>query len=338
MKKTKVAINGFGRIGRIALRIALEHPGLEVVAINSRGTTASHAHLFKYDSSYGIFPGKIEAHDDHLIINGQQIQVFQQDDPRQIPWAKTGAQVVFEATGVFCKKEQAAWHLGKTVKKVVISAPGKEVDGTFVMGVNEKDYNPSKHQIISNASCTTNCLAPVCKVLEENFGIQNGIMTTVHAYTNDQNILDNSHRKGDLRRARGAFQSMIPTSTGAAQAISEVLPSLKGKLTGLAVRVPLATVSLVDLTVNLKQATSVEQVNQAFQKASQKELKGILDYSTEALVSVDFKGNSHSSIVDGLSTQMIGDKLLKVLAWYDNEWGYTCRLVDLIDYISKQGL
>ncbi|MDD4351559.1 MAG: type I glyceraldehyde-3-phosphate dehydrogenase [Candidatus Gracilibacteria bacterium] len=331
--KTKVAINGFGRIGRLALRIAMQHPNLEIVAINSRASTESHAHLFKYDSTYGIYEGKVEAKGEDLFVDGHRIKVFQFDDPKEIPWGEAKVEVVFEATGVFRKKAEAAWHLHDTVKKVIISAPGKEVDGTFVMGVNEKKYDPKKHHIVSNASCTTNCLAPVCKVLQDKFGIEEGLMTTIHAYTSDQNLLDNSHK--DLRRARAANLSMIPTSTGAAEAISEVIPELAGKLSGIAVRIPTPTSSLVDLTVNLSKKSTVGEVNAAFKAASKKELKGILGYSEEPLVSVDYKGSTFSGTIDALSTEMIGPKMLKVLAWYDNEWGYTCRLVDLMSYISK---
>ncbi len=332
--KTKVAINGFGRIGRLALRIAMKHPSIEVVAINSRSTVDSHAHLFKYDSTYGIYDGDVKVQDGDLLVDGHKIKVYREDDPKLIPWEEQGVEVVFEATGVFRTREQASWHLHDAVKKVIISAPGKEVDGTFVMGVNHTSYNPKTDHIISNASCTTNCLAPVCKVLQDKFGIESGLMTTIHAYTGDQNLLDGSHKK-DLRRARSAALSMIPTSTGAAEAIGEVLPELKGKLDGMAIRIPTPTVSLVDLTVILEKDASVDEVNKAFEHASEAELKGILGYSREELVSVDYKASNYSGTVDALSTKMMGPRLLNVLAWYDNEWGYACRLVDLMEYVSQ---
>ena len=334
---TNVAINGFGRIGRLALRVAMQHPEIQVVAINSRASTQSHAHLFKYDSSYGIYPGDVKVKNNNLVVDGHEIKVFCENDPKNIPWAEANAQVVFEATGVFRKKEEAAWHLKDTVKKVLISAPGKEVDGTFVMGVNEEKYDPAKHHIISNASCTTNCLAPVCKVLNDIFGIKRGMMTTIHAYTSDQNILDGSHKK-DLRRARTAAESIIPTSTGAAQAIGEVVPELQGKLNGMAMRVPTPTVSVVDLVAELEKNTSTEEINKAFTEAANAKMKGILAVSHEPLVSIDYRGNNHSSIVDALSTDVVGENLVKVVSWYDNEWGYAARLVDLMNYIAKKGL
>lgn len=334
---TNVAINGFGRIGRLALRIAMQNPEIQIVAINSRATTESHAHLFKYDSTYGTYRGDVQVKDGNLVIDGHEVKVFREDDPKKIPWKEVKAQVVFEATGVFTKRAEAGWHLKDTVKKVIISAPGKEVDGTFVMGVNEAEYDPTKHHIISNASCTTNCLAPVCKVLNDVFGIKRGLMTTVHAYTNDQNLQDNSHKK-DLRRARSACESIIPTSTGAAEAIGEVIPALEGKMSGIALRVPTPTVSVVDLVAELEKDISAEDINKAFEKAAQGKMKGILAINYEPLVSMDYRGSEISSIVDGLSTDVVGGNLVKILSWYDNEWGYACRLVDLMNYIAKKGL
>jgi glyceraldehyde 3-phosphate dehydrogenase len=332
----RVGINGFGRIGRLAMRIIENHPNLQVAAINSRADAHSHAHLLKYDSSYGIFNAKIEVKDSHLFVNNNKVHVFQSADPAEIPWGEAEVDVILECTGKFSNKETASAHLHSGVKKVVISAPAKKgtIDGTFVMGVNEKTYNPALHHVISNASCTTNCLAPVVKVLNESFGIQNGFLTTVHSYTNDQNIQDNSHK--DLRRARTAGLSIIPTTTGAAKAVGLVLPEMQGKLNGLAMRVPTATVSIVDFVANLEKEVTKEQVNEAFKKASETSLKNILAYSEEPLVSIDLKGSSFSSIVDGLSTDVINGNFVKVLAWYDNEWGYACRLVDLLDYILSE--
>ena len=324
----RVGINGFGRIGRILLRIAEKNPHIEIVAINSRGDALSHAHLIKYDSTYGVFDADIEAKDNELFVNGRKIHAFQQKNPKDIPWNKANVDIVVEATGKFKDPISCQAHIDAGAKRVVIAAPGKDVP-TFVMGVNEEKFDPSKDTIISNASCTTNCLAPVAKVLHENFGIKNGIMTTIHAFTNDQNTLDNSHK--DLRRARTATASMIPTSTGAAKAVSLVLPELEGKLTGLAIRVPTQTVSLVDLTVHLEKAVDIDTINQIFKNNA----SNYLGVSDLPLVSIDYKANTHSSVVDLLSTQVIGGNLVKVLAWYDNEWGYTCRLIDLIRYVGK---
>lgn len=331
---TKIAINGFGRIGRLALRQALKRSDLEVVAINSRGTVESHAYLLKYDSAYGTLDEEVTKEGEYLKVGNRKIKVFCQDKPEDIDWSSVGVEIVIESTGLFTKKTDAGKHLQGTVKKVLVSAPGKELDGTFVLGVNEESYDPSKHHIISNASCTTNCLAPIAKVLHENFGIEKGQMTTIHAFTNDQNIMDNSHKK-DFRRARTATSSIIPTTTGAAEAVGEVLPELKGKLTGIAVRTPSPSVSLVDLVIETKKNTTKEEINQAFKKASEENLKNILKINFEPLVSIDYKGDFASSIVDGLSTSVISGNLVKVLAWYDNEWGYTARLLDLTAFVSK---
>ncbi len=328
----KVAINGFGRIGRSSLRVVLENPNLEVVAINDLTDAATLAHLFKYDSLYGTYPKSVEAIDDQIIIDGKGIKVFAEKDPAVLPWGKLEVDIVLECSGVFRTKEAASKHITAGAKKVVISAPGKNVDGTFVMGVNEEKYDPANHHVISNASCTTNCLAPVAKILQRQFGIENGLMTTIHAYTNDQRILDGPHK--DLRRARAAMESIIPTTTGAAKAVALVLPELKGKLNGFALRVPTPTVSLVDLVVELQRNTTVDEVNEAFKAAAGNELKGILGYSELPLVSIDYRGMNESTMVDSLSTMMMGDKMLKVVAWYDNEWGYCCRLVDLAAYVA----
>ena len=326
----RIGINGFGRIGRIAMRIAEQRSDVEVVAINSRSAAESHALLAQYDSTYGIWNADVKVHEDHLHINGRKVHVFQYDAPSDIPWDQAGVDIVIESTGVFTTKEKCLPHIKGSVKRVVISAPGKEIDGTFVMGVNEHLFDPSQHTVISNASCTTNCLAPVAKVLDEVFGIEKGLMTTIHAFTNDQNILDNSHKK-DMRRARTAGSSIIPTSTGAAEAVALVLPQLKGKLTGLALRVPTETVSMVDLTFQSKKSTTREEVNAAFQKAA----NTYLGVSSLPLVSVDFKANTHSAIVDTEYTQVMDGNLIKVLAWYDNEWGYAERLIDLVEFVSR---
>jgi len=331
----KIAINGFGRIGRIALRQALKRDDLEVVAVNSRSSIESHAHLLQYDSSYGILKEEVKVNNDYLEIADKKIKVFQTSNPNEIDWNSVGADIVIESTGAFNDKKSASAHLGGSVKKVIISAPGKEVDGTFVMGVNEENYDSKNHHVISNASCTTNCLAPVAKVLDENFGIRKGQMTTIHAFTNDQNILDNSHKK-DLRRARTATRSIIPTSTGAAKAVSLVLPQLKGKLTGLAVRTPSDCVSLVDLVCELDKETSKEELNKIFEEYSKNSLKGILGIEHKSLVSIDFKANELSSIVDADSTSVIGGNLVKILSWYDNEWGYVARLLDLAALVSSK--
>ena len=333
----KIAINGFGRIGRNVLRAILTNPDnygdVEVVSINDLTDAATLAHLFKYDSLFGIFKGDIEAKSDAIVINGKEIKVHSEKDPGKLPWEAQGVQVVVESTGFFRDKEKAMAHIRAGAQKVIISAPAKNEDITIVMGVNEDKYNKDEHHIISNASCTTNCLAPVAKVLNDNFGIEKGLMTTIHSYTNDQRILDLPH--SDLRRARAAAVSMIPTTTGAAKAVSLVIPELKGKLNGGAIRVPTPNVSLVDLVCSLKKNVSVDDVNGALKEAANGKLKGILQFCEEPLVSIDFLGNSHSSIVDAESTTVIGDNLVKVLSWYDNEWAYSVRVVDLVKYIMK---
>jgi glyceraldehyde 3-phosphate dehydrogenase (phosphorylating) len=335
---TKVGINGFGRIGRLALKaIKQRHPdNVEVVAINDLTDAKSNAHLLKYDSNYGAYPGKVEATADTLVIDGKSIKVLAERDPAKIKWGDLGVQIVIESTGLFTDGPKAAAHLQGGAKKVIISAPAKDEDITIVLGVNEDKYDPAKHRVISNASCTTNCIAPVVKVLHENFGITKALMSTIHAYTNDQKILDMVHK--DLRRARAAGMSVIPTTTGAAKAVTLVLPELKGKIHGVAFRVPTSTVSLCDLVADLGKDVTAEDVNKAFKTAAQGKLKGILEYCDEPLVSIDFKGNPASSIVDSLSTMVIGGNMVKVLAWYDNEWGYSCRLADLIHFMGGKGL
>jgi glyceraldehyde 3-phosphate dehydrogenase len=331
----KVAINGFGRIGRNVLRAAKEMKAdLDFVAINDITDAKTLAHLFQYDSLYGRYSGKVTADGSTIVVDGDRIQVYAVKDPAQIPWDEVGADVVIEGTGLFRKRDDAAKHLKGSVKKVVITAPAKGPDVTICMGVNEKAYDPQAHTIISNASCTTNCLAPVAKVLHQSFGIEKGLMTTIHSYTNDQKILDQPHK--DLRRARAAALSMIPTTTGAAAAVGLVLPELNGKLDGFAIRVPTPTVSVVDLTATLKQTVTVEQVNAAVKAAAEGALKGILQYCDEELVSVDFVKNAHSSIFDSLYTKVIDGNLVKVLSWYDNEWGYSCRIVDLVKYVGER--
>ena len=332
----KVGINGFGRIGRLVLRAALRMgTDIEFVAVNDLTDARTLAHLFKYDSVHGPFKGEVEAKDGAILVDGREIKVLAVSDPGELPWRDLGVEIVVESTGLFTAREKASKHLEAGAKKVIISAPAKQPDITIVMGVNHKDYDPSQHHIISNASCTTNCLAPVAKVLLERFGIKRGLMTTVHAYTNDQRILDLPHR--DLRRARAAALSMIPTTTGAAVAVSLVLPQLKGKMDGMAIRVPTPNVSLVDLVVEAERETTVDEVNAAMKEAAEGELRGILGYTEEPLVSVDFNGSDLSSIVDGLSTRVIEGKMIKVLAWYDNEMGYSSRVVDLINYIAQKG-
>jgi glyceraldehyde 3-phosphate dehydrogenase len=335
---TKIGINGFGRIGRLATRaINQYHRGeLQVVAVNDLTDNKTNAHLLKWDSSYGQYPGEVQASAGGIQVDGQEIKVLAENDPANIKWQDYGVQIVIESTGLFTDAAKARAHMNGGAKKVIISAPAKDEDVTLVLGVNEEKYDPQKHHIISNASCTTNGLAPVAKVLQQNFGIVKGLMTTIHAYTNDQRILDQVHK--DLRRSRSAGLSLIPTSTGAAKAIALVLPELKGKLHGFSMRVPTPTVSVVDLVVDLAKEATVEQVNAALKAAAQGPMKGILDYCEEELVSVDFKGNRHSSIVDSLSTMSIGGNMVKVLAWYDNEWAYSCRLGDLAALIAKKGI
>lgn len=332
----KVGINGFGRIGRLCLRAALENPELEVMALNDLTDAKTNAHLFKYDSVHGAFRGQVEATNEEIVINGKKIKVFAERDPKNLPWRNLGVSIVIEATGIFRDKEKASAHLSAGAKKVIITAPAKNEDLTIVMGVNEHRYDSAQHHIISNASCTTNCLAPVVKVLHERFIVKRGLMTTTHSYTNDQRVLDLAH--GDLRRARAAALSLIPTTTGAAKAVTLVLPELKGRLAGIAIRVPTPNVSLVDFVAEVEKPTSVEEVNKVFKEAAEGELKGILAYTEEPLVSRDFNGNPHSAIVDGLSTLVMEGTMVKVFAWYDNEWGYSCRVVDCAVYIARQGL
>ena len=332
----KIGINGFGRIGRTLLRTALSHSELEFIAINDITDAKTLAHLLKYDSVHGVVKADVKAEEEAIIVNGRRIKVLKVKDPAELPWGELGVEIVVEATGLFRDRANAGKHLKQGAKKVVITAPAKEPDITVVLGVNEGSYDPAKHHIISNASCTTNCLAPVVKVLDENFGVEYGWMTTVHSYTNDQRILDLPHK--DLRRARAAALSMIPTTTGAAIATTLVLPHLKGKLNGISLRVPTADVSLVDLVALTKKKATADEINEAFKKAASSELKGILEVTEEPLVSCDLVGNPHSAIVDALSTAVIGDRFIKVLAWYDNEWGYACRVRDLLSYLIDQGI
>jgi len=332
----KVGINGFGRIGRNFLRACYGDPAIEIVAVNDITDAKTLGHLLKHDSVHGAFPGKVEVRDDALAVEGKALKVLAQRDPAQLPWRDLGVQVVVESTGLFTAREKAAKHLEAGAKKVIISAPATGEDITIVLGVNEKMYDPAKHQVLSNASCTTNCLAPVAKVLLDHFGIKHGFMTTIHAYTNDQQILDLPHK--DLRRARAAALAQIPTSTGAAKAVGLVLPQLKGKLHGIAIRVPTPNVSLVDLVAETEKVVTAEEVNNALRKAAEGELKGILGVCEEPLVSVDFNGDPRSAIVDAPSTSVIDGTLVKVLAWYDNEWGYSCRVRDLIKFIAAKGL
>ncbi|NLY53634.1 MAG: type I glyceraldehyde-3-phosphate dehydrogenase [Firmicutes bacterium] len=331
----KIGINGFGRIGRQILRIAVARGDIEVVGINNRSGADVMAHLLKYDSSYNKFEGEVEAGENCLIVNGKEIPVTNGASPADIPWEKLGADIVMECTGKFRDAESVRGHLQRGAKKAIIAAPGKDDDLTVVMGVNHHLYDPAKHHIISNASCTTNCLAPVAKVLHENFGIVAGMMTTIHAYTNDQRILDGSHK--DLRRARAAAISMIPTTTGAAKAVGLVLPELAGKLNGFAVRVPTPTVSMVDLVAEFEQPVSVEKINNVLREAAAGSMRGILDVCDEPLVSIDYVQNPHSAIVDAPLTMVMGDRLAKVVAWYDNEWGYSERIVDLAKYVADAG-
>lgn len=331
---SRIAINGFGRIGRMVFRKAILDESLDIVAINASYPAETLAHLLKYDTIHGKFDGIIIAEDDSLVVNGRRVKLINNRDPKLLPWKEMNIDIVIEATGKFNDRSKAALHLDAGAKRVILSAPGKNEDVTIVMGVNEEVLDIDKHFVISNASCTTNCLGPVAKVLDEKFGINNGLMTTIHSYTNDQNNIDNPHK--DLRRARAAAESMIPTTTGAAKAISLVLPQLKGKLHGMAIRVPTPNVSLVDLVVDLNCDVTIDEVNQAFIDASENELKGIMEFTMEPLVSSDFKTNPHSAIIDGLTTMMIGDRKVKVLAWYDNEWGYSNRVVDLVKLVGSE--
>ncbi len=333
--KLKVAINGFGRIGRQVFRVNLQKDYFDIVAINDLTDAKTLAHLLKYDSNYGTIPNEISSTEDSISVDGKSYKVLKERDPSLLPWKDLGVDLVIEATGFFTDKAGASKHLTAGAKKVVISAPGKDADFTVVLGVNDEKYDPQNHNIISNGSCTTNCLAPIAKVLNDNFEIEKGLMTTIHSYTNDQRILDLPHE--DLRRARAAALSMIPTSTGAAKAIGLVLPELNGKLNGIAIRVPTPTVSLVDLTCTVKKDTTVEEINGKLKEAAEGKMKGYLGYSEIPLVSMDYKHSPLSSIADALSTEVIGGNMVKLLAWYDNEWGYSCRVVDLINMIEEKG-
>ena len=332
--KARIAINGFGRIGRMVFRKAVLENKFEIVAINASYPAETLAHLIKYDTNHGPFQGDVIPLDHELIVNGKRIKLLSKRNPEELPWRELGIDIVIEATGKFNAREKAALHLDAGAKKVILTAPGKNEDVTIVMGVNDEMLDITKHNIISNASCTTNCLAPIAKVLDEKFGIVNGLMTTIHAYTNDQKNIDNPHK--DLRRARACGQSIIPTTTGAAKALSLVLPQLKGKLHGMSLRVPTPNVSLVDLVVDLNQDVTVDDINHAFIEASNGSLKGIVDFTIEPLVSIDFNTNEHSAIIDGLSTMVMGTRKVKVLAWYDNEWGYSSRVVDLAVFVAEQ--
>ena len=335
---TKVGINGFGRIGRLALKAITQRVAnkLEVVVVNDLTDAKTNAHLFKYDSTYGAYPGKVEAKGNSIVVDDKEIKVLAERDPAKIPWRDYGVDIVIESTGLFTQASKAASHLQGGAKKVIISAPAREEDISIVLGVNEEKYDSAKHHIISNGSCTTNCIAPVVKVLHKNFGISRGLMTTIHSYTNDQKILDVFHR--DLRRARAAAVNIIPTTTGAARVVGVVIPELQGKLHGIAIRVPTPTVSIVDFVADLNRQVSSEEVNQAFRDAAEGTMRGIIEYCDEPLVSMDFKSNPASAIFDSLSTMVMDGNMVKVLAWYDNEWGYSCRLADLAAYIADNGL
>lgn len=333
---TKIGINGFGRIGRNVFRASLAKQDVEIVAINDLTDAKTLAHLLKYDSVHGILDAEVKAGENCIYVNGKEIKVLAEMDPAKLPWGELGVEIVVESTGRFTQRDKAAAHLEAGAKKVIISAPAKEEDITIVMGVNQDKYEADKHHVISNASCTTNCLAPFAKVLNDNFGIKRGLMTTVHSYTNDQRILDLPHK--DLRRARAAGQSIIPTTTGAARAVALVLPELKGKLNGFAMRVPTPNVSVVDLVAELEKPATAEEINAKLAEAAQGELKGVLGYCDEPLVSKDFNGNPNSSIVDALSTMVIEGNMVKVVSWYDNEWGYSNRVLDLAAYIASKGL
>ena len=334
---TKIGINGFGRIGRLVMRAIMEKKAdIDVAAINDLTDTKTNAHLFKYDSSYGIYPGNVEASSDAIVIDGKSVKVLAERDPASIPWKDYGVEIVVESTGLFTDATKATAHRQGGAKKVIISAPAKGEDITIVLGVNEDKYDPANHHIISNASCTTNCIAPVAKILHDSFGVTRGLLTTVHSYTNDQRLLDQFHR--DFRRARSAALSIIPTSTGAARAVTLVIPELSSKLHGIALRVPTPTVSICDFVADLTKKVTVEKVNEAFKKAASGPLNGILEYCEEPLVSIDFKGNPASSIVDAENTMVIDGSMVKMLAWYDNEWGYSNRVIDLITLMVNKGL
>lgn len=332
---TKVGINGFGRIGRNVFRAALNNPALDIVAVNDLTDAETLAHLLKYDSIHGTLNAEVKAEGSSIIVNGKTIKVLAERDPANLPWGELGVAVVVESTGRFTDGEKAAAHIKAGAKKVIISAPAKGEDITIVMGVNQDKYDAAKHHVVSNASCTTNCLAPFAKVLNDNFGIKHGLMTTVHSYTNDQQILDLPHK--DLRRARAAALSIIPTTTGAAKAVALVMPELKGKLNGFAMRVPTPNVSITDLVVELEKPATAESINAALKKAAEGELKGIMAFSEEPLVSRDYNGNPNSSIIDGLSTMVVEGSMAKVVSWYDNEWGYSNRVVDLVVFMAKKG-
>jgi len=334
----KIGINGFGRIGRLAFRVINQHYSdkLEVAVVNDLTDAKTNAHLLKYDSNYGIYPGKVEAKIDAIVVDGKATKVIAERDPGKIPWKDYGVDLVIESTGLFTDAAKASAHFQGGAKKVIISAPAKGEDITIVLGVNDEKYDPKKHNVISNASCTTNGIAPVVKVLNDNFGVIKGFLTTIHAYTNDQRLQDMYHK--DLRRARAAAMNIVPTSTGAARALGLVLPEIQGKLDGVAFRVPVPTVSLCDFVADLDKQVTVDEINKAFKAAAEGKLKGILEYCEEPLVSLDFKGNQHSSIFDSLSTMVLAGNMIKVLAWYDNEWGYSCRLADLVIFILSKGL
>jgi glyceraldehyde 3-phosphate dehydrogenase len=334
----KIGINGFGRIGRqVTKAVAENYKGkLEVVVVNDLTDTKTNAYLFKYDSNYGTYPGKVDYTDEAVIIDGSAVRVIAEKDPGKIQWKDYGVEIVIESTGLFTEASKAAAHMNGGAKKVIISAPAKGEDFTVVLGVNQDKYDPVNHKVISNASCTTNCVAPVVKVLNDNFGVNKALMSTIHAYTNDQKILDQFHK--DLRRARAAALNIIPTTTGAAEAVTQVIPALVGKIHGMAYRVPTSTVSVVDLVADLDRDVSVDDLNSAFKSAANGALKGILDYCDEPLVSIDFKGNPASSILDSMSTMVIAGNMVKVLSWYDNEWGYSSRVADLASFIADRGL
>lgn len=333
----RIGINGFGRIGRQVTKALKErYNEIDIVAVNDLASPEENAHLFQYDTNYGKYPGTVGVDGDNIVIDGDKIQVLKEKDPAKLPWKDLGVELVIESTGLFTDAEKARAHITAGAKRVIISAPAKGEDITVVLGVNENQYDPAKHFIVSNASCTTNCLAPVAKVLEDTFGIENALMTTIHSYTNDQKILDVVHK--DWRRARAAAMNIIPTTTGAAKAVALTMPALKGKFHGYALRVPTSTVSVVDLVGNLKRAATAEEINAAFKAAAEGSLKGILGYSEEQLVSSDFKGDARSSIVDAELTMVIGGNLFKVVSWYDNEWGYSCRVADLTQYMIGKGL
>jgi len=335
---TTIGINGFGRIGRLTFRVINEHykDQIKVAAVNDLTDTETNAHLLKWDSSYGKYPGTVEVKKDSIIVDGNETRVFSERDPEKIPWKDHNVDIVIESTGIFREREKASAHIKAGAKKVLISAPAKKEDITIVLGVNEEQYNPAEHHIISNASCTTNCIAPVVKVVHQNFGITRGLMSTIHGYTNDQRLLDMYHK--DLRRARSAAINIVPTTTGAAKLVSKLISGLEGKIDGMAFRVPIPVGSIVDFVANVDQEVSVEQVNQAFKKAAQGALKGIVEYCEEELVSTDIIANSHSAVFDAQSTMVMDGKMVKVLAWYDNEWGYSCRLADLAKYVAQKGL